>query len=122
MTVQPTCRSTRSIQDRSATTDDVQEGVAETWAVRNAQEKNLDVADMKLLTWMIRVGKLDRRSYERKHSRDDENARSIQENRLNWNRPVMKREEGCLDNGVRRGLMEKRGKEDRSGGDGQQQA
>ena len=90
--------------------------------MRNAQEKNLDVADMKLLTWMIRVGKLDRRSYERKHSRDDENARSIQENRLNWNRPVMKREEGCLDNGVRRGLMEKRGKEDRSGGDGQQQA
>ena len=34
--------------------------VAETWAVKKAQEKKLDVAEMRMLRWMSGVTKLDR--------------------------------------------------------------
>ena len=33
---------------------------AETWAVKKAQEKKLDVAEMRMLRWMSGVTKLDR--------------------------------------------------------------
>ena len=33
---------------------------AETWAVKKAQEKKLDVAEMRMLRWMSLVTKLDR--------------------------------------------------------------
>ena len=33
---------------------------AETWAVKKAQEKKLDVAEMRMLRWMGGVTKLDR--------------------------------------------------------------
>ena len=33
---------------------------AETWAVKKAQENKLDVAEMRILTWMSGVTKLDR--------------------------------------------------------------
>ena len=33
---------------------------AETWAVQKAQEKKLDVAEMRMLRWMSGVTKLDR--------------------------------------------------------------
>ena len=33
---------------------------AETWAVKKAQEKKLDVAEMRMLGWMNRVTKMDR--------------------------------------------------------------
>ena len=33
---------------------------AETWAVKEAQEKKLDVAEMKMFRWMSGVTKLDR--------------------------------------------------------------
>ena len=35
---------------------------AETWAVKKAQEKKLDVAEMRMLRWMRRVTKPDRSS------------------------------------------------------------
>ena len=38
---------------------------AETWAVKKAQEKKLDVAEMRMLRWMGRVTKLDRIRNER---------------------------------------------------------
>ena len=33
---------------------------AETWAMKKAQEKKLDVAEMRMLRWMSGVTKLDR--------------------------------------------------------------
>ena len=38
---------------------------AETWAVKKAQEKKLDVAEMRMLRWMSGVTKLDRIMNER---------------------------------------------------------
>ena len=38
---------------------------AETWAVNKAKEKKLDVAEMRMLRWMIKVTKLDRIRNER---------------------------------------------------------
>ena len=38
---------------------------AETWAVKKAQEKNLDVAEMRKLRWMNGVTKLERIRNER---------------------------------------------------------
>ena len=38
---------------------------AETWEVKKAQEKNLDVAEIRMLRWMSGVTKLDRIRNER---------------------------------------------------------
>ena len=38
---------------------------AETWALKKAQEKKLDVAEMRMLRWMSGVTKMDRISNER---------------------------------------------------------
>ena len=38
---------------------------ADTWAVKKAQETNLDVAEMRMLRWMSGVTKLDRIRNER---------------------------------------------------------
>ena len=38
---------------------------AEMWAVKKAQEKKLDVAEMRMLIWMSGVTKLDRMRNER---------------------------------------------------------
>ena len=51
---------------------------AETWAVKKAQEKKLDVAEMRMLRWMSGVTKLDRIRNER-IKRDNEGGRDIQE-------------------------------------------
>ena len=50
---------------------------AETWAVKKAQEKKLDVAEMSMLRWMSGVTKMDRIRNER--IEDDESGRNIQE-------------------------------------------
>ena len=50
---------------------------AETWAVKKAQEKKLDVTEMSMLRWMSGVTKLDRIRDER--IRDNEGGRNIQE-------------------------------------------
>ena len=38
---------------------------ADTWAVKKAQEKKLEVAEMRMLRWMSEVTKLDRIRNER---------------------------------------------------------
>ena len=38
---------------------------AETWALKKAQEKKLEVAEMRMLRWMCRVTKLDKIRNER---------------------------------------------------------
>ena len=53
-----------SIQDSCKTCNTVMYG-AETWAVKKAQEKKLDVAEMRMLRWMSGVTKLDRTRNER---------------------------------------------------------
>ena len=61
---------------------------AETWAVKKAQEKKLDVAEMRMLRWMSGVTKLDRirnesiekrRRIRRQESDDDGGAVEMKE-------------------------------------------
>ena len=54
---------------------------AETWALKKAQEKKLEVAEMRMLRWVCRVTKLDKIRNERIRIR------------LKWYGHVMRREE-----------------------------
>ena len=56
---------------------------AETWAVKKAQEKMLDVAEMRMLRWMGGVTKLDRIRNER-ITKVGEISKKVQESRLKW--------------------------------------
>ena len=51
----------------------------ETWAVKKAQEKKLDVAETRMLRWMSGVTKLDRIRNERIRG-----TTKVQESRLKW--------------------------------------
>ena len=57
---------------------------AETWAVKKAQEKKLDVAEMRMLRWMSGVTKLDRIRKERIRgtTKVGEISKKVQESRL----------------------------------------
>ena len=57
---------------------------AETWAVKKAQEKKLDVAEMRMLRWMSGVTKLDRIRNERIRgtTKVGEISKKVQESRL----------------------------------------
>ena len=57
---------------------------AETWAVKKAQEKKLDVADMRMLRWLSGVTKLDRIRNERNRrtTKVGEISKKVQESRL----------------------------------------
>ena len=57
---------------------------AETWAVKKAQEKKLNVAEMRMLRWMSGVTKLDRIRNERIRgtTRVGEISKKVQESRL----------------------------------------
>ena len=59
---------------------------AETWAVKKAQEKKLNVAEMMMLRWMSGVTKLDRIRNEtiRGTAKVGEISKKVQESRLNW--------------------------------------
>ena len=59
---------------------------AETWAVQKAQEKKLDVAEMRMLRWMSAVTKLDRIRNERIRGTTmvGEISKKVQESRLKW--------------------------------------
>ena len=59
---------------------------AETWAVKKAQEKKLDVAEMMMLRWIIGVTKLDRIRNERISgtSKVGEMSKKVQESRLKY--------------------------------------
>ena len=68
---------------------------AETWAVKKAQEKKFDVAEMKILRWMSGVTKLDRIRNERNRgtTKVGEISKKVQESRLKWYGHVLRRED-----------------------------
>ena len=59
---------------------------AETWTVKKAQEKKLDVVEMRMLRWMSGVTKLDRIRNEiiRGTQKVGEIPTKVQESRLRW--------------------------------------
>ena len=74
---------------------------AETWALKKAQEKKLEVAEMRMILWMCGVTKLDKIRNERIRGtmKVGENTKKVQERRLNlkWYGHVMRREEHYVD-------------------------
>ena len=68
---------------------------AETWAVKKAQEKQLDVAAMRMLTWMSGVTKLDRSRNERivGTTKVGYISKKVQESRWKCYGHVLRREE-----------------------------
>ena len=84
---------------------------AETWEVKKAQEKKLDVAEMRMLRWMSGVTKLDRIRNERIRgtTKVGEISKKIQESRLKWYGHVLRRDDEYV--GKRVMGMEVRGKE-----------
>ena len=72
--------------------------IVETWALKKAQEKKLEVAAMRMLRWMCAVTKLDKIRNERIRgtTKVGEITKKVQERRLKWYGRVMRREEPCL--------------------------
>ena len=68
---------------------------AETWAVKKAQEKKLDVAEMRMLRWTTGVTKLDRIRNERIRgtTKVGEISTKVLETRLKYYGHVLRREE-----------------------------
>ena len=68
---------------------------AETWVLKKAQEKKLEVAGMRMLRWMFGVMKLDKIRNEiiRGTTKVREITKKVQERRLKWYGHVMRREE-----------------------------
>ena len=83
---------------------------AETWAVKKAQEKKLDVAEMRMLRWMSGVTKLDRirNARVRGTTKVGEISKKVQESRLKWYGHVLRKEDEYL--GMRVMAMEVPGK------------
>ena len=77
---------------------------AETWAMKKAQEKKLDVAEMRMLRWMSGVTKLDRIRNERIRgtTKVGEISKKVQESRLKWYGHVglLRRKDECVGNRV----------------------
>ena len=71
---------------------------AEMWAVKKAQEKKLDVAEMRMLRWMNGDTKLDRIRNERIRgtTKVGEISKKVQESRLKWYGHVLRREDEYL--------------------------
>ena len=74
---------------------------AETWAVKKAQEKKLDVAEMRMLRWMNGVTKLDRIRNERIRgtTKMGEISTKEQESRLTLWAYIDKRRKMCMKEG-----------------------
>ena len=68
---------------------------AETWAVKKAQEKNLDVAEMRMLRWMSGVTKpnIIRNERIRGTTKVGEISMKVQESRLKWYGHVLRRDD-----------------------------
>ena len=77
---------------------------AETWAVKKAQEKKLDVAEMRILRWMSGVTKLDniRNERIRRITKVGEISKKVQESRLKWYGHVLRREDEYVGKRVMR--------------------
>ena len=75
---------------------------AETWSVKKAQEKQLDVAEMRMLRWMSRVTNPDRIRNERIRgtTKVGDISKKVQESRLKWYGHELRREEECVGNRV----------------------
>ena len=79
---------------------------AETWAVKKAHEKKLDVAEMRMLRWMSGVTKMDRIRNERIRgtTKVGELSKKVQESRLKWyghvSRRRIRRQESDRDGGA----------------------
>ena len=71
---------------------------AEMWAMKKAQEKKLDVAEMRMLRWMSGVTKLDRIRNERIRgtTKVGEISKKVQESRLKWYGHVLRRKDECV--------------------------
>ena len=65
---------------------------AETRALKNAQEKKLEVAEMRMLRWMCAVTKLDKIRNERIRgtTKVGKITKTVQERRLKWYGHVMR--------------------------------
>ena len=72
---------------------------AETWALKKAQERKLEVAEMRMLQWMCGVTRLDKIRNEsiRGTTKVGEITKKIQERRLKWYGHVMRREEHYVE-------------------------
>ena len=68
---------------------------SKTWPMKRAQEKRMEVAEMKMLRWMCGVTRLDRikNDYIRDTVKVAEVTKKMQERRLQWYGHVMRREE-----------------------------
>ena len=68
---------------------------ADTWAVKKAQEKKLDVAKMRMLRWVRGVTKLHRIRNERIRwtTKVGEISKKVQESRLKWYGHVLRKED-----------------------------
>ncbi len=69
---------------------------ADTWAVKKAQERKLDVAEMRMLRWMSGVTKLGSIGNERSRggtTKVGEISKKVQERRLKWQGHVFRRED-----------------------------
>ena len=66
---------------------------ADTWAVKKAHEKKLDVVEMRMLTWMSGVTKMDRIRNERIRgpTKVEEISKKVPESRLKWYGHVLRR-------------------------------
>ena len=66
---------------------------ADTWTVKKAQQKKLDVAEMRMLRWMIGVTKLGRIRNDRIRGTTTvgEISKKVQEGRLKWYGHIEKR-------------------------------
>ena len=75
---------------------------AETWAGKKAQEKKLDVAEMRMLRWMSGVTKLDRirNARIRGTTKVGEISKKVQESWLKWYIHVLRREEEYVGKSV----------------------
>ena len=86
---------------------------ADKWATKKAQEKKLDVAEMRMLRWMSGVTKMDRIRNERIRgtTKVGEISTKVQESRLKWCGLVLRREDEYV--GKRVMVMEVPGKRKR---------
>ena len=68
---------------------------AETWAVKKAHEKKMEVAEMKMLRWTCGVTRLDEISNEkiRGSTKVGEISKKVQQRRMRWYGHVMRRDE-----------------------------
>ena len=75
---------------------------AETWAVKKAHEKKLDVAEMMMLKWMSGVTKMNRIRNERIRgtTKVGEISKKVQESRLKWYGHVSRREDEYVGKSV----------------------